>query len=257
MDNNQSAMDKFLSGLEDGSENKDPFNKITEEPKEESKDEPLQEVVEEKPLAFNKDPKIQRFIEKEITKRLADFKPTETEKFVQETKGEDRTTDVLTRLIGNDTPEKLSMIKEFKSILEEGTVKAKQEAIAELESRQRQEVEADREAETELENAFDTIEETYDVDITSNSSLARKTRQEFVSFVEKIAPKDRNGEVIDYPDMNSAWETFSEIKKSNTQPSRAKELANRGMARSAETAQETQGRVNWNSVDDYIESLGK
>lgn len=257
MDNNKSAMEKFLGELSDG-ENKDPFNDLPEEPfkQEEPLQEKTEEIVEDKPLPFNKDPKVQKFIEKEINKRMADFKPTESDRFVQETKVEDKTTDVLTRLIGNDTPEKLSMIKEFKSILEEGTAKAKQEALAELEARKNQEVEADRQAEQELEDAFESIEETYDVDITSNNALAKKTRQEFVSFVEKIAPKDsRTGEVIDYPDMQSAWETFSEMRKST--PSRAKELANRGMTRSAETKQETQGRVNWNSVDNFVESLGK
>lgn len=225
----------------------DPFNQVTPEVKEE-----VVEEKEEKPLPFNKDPKIQKFIEKEISKRLADFKPEVRE---TETPVDTRMDDVLTRIIGNDTPEKVQGIKDMKELLTGLTGKAKAEAIAELEARQNEEAEADREAEVELETAFENIEEAFDVDITSNSPLAKKTRQEFVSFVEKIAPKDRNGDIVDYPDMTSAWETFSEIKKSTATPSRAKELAARSMARSSETpvVKDTKGL----NFDNIIEHLSK
>ncbi len=210
-----------------------------------------EEVKEEKPLPFNKDPKVQRFIEKEVSKRLADFKPE-----VPEPKAEVHDDDYYVRLIGNDTPEKVAMIREARARDERMLDMAEERAFNRLSQHEQESLQADQEAEQELENAFENIEETYDVDISSNSPLAKKTRQEFVSFVERIAPKDRNGDIVDYPDMASAWETFSEIKKATTQPSRAKELANRGMARSSEAPVATQTkRVDWNSVDDMMDSL--
>jgi len=254
----KSAVADFLGEFGNKGVPKDPFNDAPKDPfANEGVSEQVEEQREEKPLPFNKDPKVQKFIEKQISRRLADFTPE-----VRETTQapDTRVDDVLTRLIGNDTPEKVSMIKEFKEILSEGTQKAKAEAIAELESRQNAEVEADREAEEELESAFDNIEETFDVDITSNNPVAKKTRQEFVSFVEKIAPKDRNGDIVDYPDMSSAWETFSEMRKSTATPSRAKELASRSMARSAETGTAQPIPVNKHSferTDNFIESLSK
>lgn len=258
-DKEKSVVADFLGEFGNKGESKDPFNDAPKDPfaKEEVIETPVEVAKEEKPLPFNKDPKIQKFIAKEIAKGLADFKPE-----VRETTQapDTRVDDVLTRLIGNDTPEKVSMIKEFKEILSAGTQKAKAEAIAELESRQNAEVEADREAEQQLESAFENIEENFDVDITSNNPLAKKTRQEFVSFIEKIAPKDRNGDIVDYPDMNSAWETFSEMKKSTATPSRAKELASRSMARSAETGSQQAIPVNKHSferTDNFIESLSK
>jgi hypothetical protein len=252
MDKDKSAVEEFLGNLEGSKENKDPFIETPEDPFVQQTIEPeIKEKEEVKPLPFNKDPKIQKFIEKEISKRLEDFKPEPTK---AEAPVDDKVSDVLTRLIGNDTPEKVSMIKEFKEILSEGTAKAKAEAIAELEARQNAEVEADREAEVELENAFENIEEAFDVDITSNNPLARKTRQEFVTFVEKIAPKDRNGDIVDYPDMTSAWETFSEIKKSTQQPNRAKELASRSMARSSEATAPKD--ISHLGFDNIVEHLG-
>lgn len=254
----RSAVADFLGEFGNKGAPKDPFNDTPKDPfanEAEVKEAVVEEPKEEKPLPFNKDPKIQKFIEKEISKRLADFKPEVKEV----SKAPDtRVDDVLTRLIGNDTPEKVSMIKEFKDILTEGTQKAKAEAIAELEARQNAETQADLAAEQELETAFDNIEENYDVDFST--LLGKKTRQEFASFVEKIAPKDRNGDIVDYPDMNSAWETFSELKKSTATPSRAKELASRSMARSAETGNQQTIPVNKHSferTDTFIESLSK
>lgn len=222
---------------------KDPFAQV------EKQEETVEEVKEEKPLPFNKDPKVQKFIEKEISKRMADFKPAETSQ-----KEEKEVDDYYTRLIGNDTPEKVAMIREAQARDERMLQQAEERAFNRLSQKEQESLRADQEAEEELESAFENIEETFDVDISSPQ--AKKLRQEFVSFVEKIAPKDRYGDVADYPDMNSAWETFSEMKKATAQPNRAKELASRGMARSSETTtSQSAKRINWNAVDDMMDSL--
>ena len=206
-------------------------------------------------MPFNKDPKVQKFIEKEISRRLADFRPEPQSTQTEEDSFKD-VIDSFTTVIGNDTPEKVSALNALKKSLSSLDQRASQKAIEQLESIRNEEVEADREAEDELENAFDNIEETFDVDITSNNPIAKKTRQEFVSFVEKIAPKDRNGDIVDYPDMNSAWETFSDIKKSTAQPNRAKDLASRGMRNSAETTSGGfQGRSTFAEAERFIENL--
>jgi len=246
MDKDKSAVESFLGELE--GENKpfepqgDPFNKPEGEEIEEK---------EEKPLPFNKDPKIQKFIAKEIAKGLEKYEVKEA----PQTQGaEDEFKDVmdsLTVAIGNDTAEKVQALNAFKSALTSLDKRASEKAIAHLDEIKQREIEADREAEQELENAFETIEETYDVDFST--AIGKKTRQEFVSFVEKIAPK-RNGQIIDYPDMNSAWETFQDLKKSNPQPNRAKDLASRGMARSSGTEQVKD--LKGLNFDNILEHLG-
>lgn len=248
----KSELDAFMGDLSNTSSEElkpqeDPFEKqnATQE----------EGVVEEKPLPFNKDPKVQKFIEKEISRRLADFKPepqatqTEVDSFKD-------VIDAFTTVVGNDTPEKVAALNKLGMALNGLDQRASQKAIEQLESIRNEEVQADKEAEDELENAFDNIEESFDVDITSNNPIAKKTRQEFVSFVEKIAPKDRNGDIVDYPDMNSAWETYSEMKKSTATPSRAKDLASRGMRNSAETnVSGPQGRSTFAEAERYIENL--
>lgn len=251
MEEKDNVLKNFLDEFSD-KEEVNPFEDNLKDPfaKEESAE--TIENKEEKPLPFNKDSKVQKFIEKEISKRLADLKPMETVQKVIEEKGEDKVTDVLTRLIGNDTPEKLAMVREFKSILGDLKGEARSEALAEIESRNQAQVQADMAAEQELKDAFDFIEENYSVDLSSNAPTAKKVRQEFVSFVERIAPKDRNGNIVDYPDMTSAWETFSEMKKATAPVSRAKELASRSMSRSAEATSAPQKSVDWNEVDKVL-----
>lgn len=262
MDKNKSELDEFMAGLGGSSESpeeqkaEDPFNHLEEKVEEETS----VEEKDEKPLPFNKDPKVQKFIEKEISKRMADFKPTESRQ--EEKKENDEVVESLIAVIGNDTPEKRRAVEALRDRLDEGTRK-----ITEWENQQQQSEIADKEAEEQLESAFGNIEEKFDVDIMSGKpdSLKRGngftyTRQEFVSFVEKIAPKDANGEIVDYPDMNSTWETFSDVKKSTATPSRAKELASRSMRRSAETSSEPvlkRGGQAFRNSDEFIESLSR
>lgn len=252
MEKDKTELESFLGDLSNTSSEElkpaeDPFEKQVA---------PQEEVEEEvKPLPFNKDPKVQKFIEKEISRRLENFKPEPQATQTEEDSFKD-VIDSFTTVIGNDTPEKVSALNALKKSLSSLDQRASQKAIEQLESIRNEEVEADREAEDELENAFDNIEETFDVDITSNNAIARKTRQEFVSFVERIAPKDRNGDIVDYPDMVQAFETFSEIKKSTQQPNRAKDLASRGMRNSAEApVGEVKGRSTFAEAEKYIEGL--
>jgi hypothetical protein len=254
MDKDKTELDAFLGDLSNTSSEELKQSEDVFDTKEETVEEP--EI--EKPLPFNKDPKIQKYLEKrerEMEERLKASIPTTREIQNEEDSFKD-VIDSFTTVIGNDTPEKVSALNALKKSLSSLDQRASQKAIEQLESIRNEEVEADREAEDELENAFDNIEETFDVDITSNNPIAKKTRQEFVSFVEKIAPKDRNGDIVDYPDMNSAWETFSDIKKSTAQPNRAKDLASRGMRNSAETTSgEIKGRTTFAEAERFIENL--
>lgn len=263
MDKEKKALNEFLGEFSDEIE-KNPFEDENEDPftkEEETAEESAVEEKEEK-LPYHQDPKLQKYLdkrEKEIESRIRESLGKETEKFTQETKSEDtEVKSVLEELIGNDTPQKVAMVKKFEGILLKGTERAKEEALKEIESRRQEEINQDIEADNELESAFEAIEEGYKVDITSNNPLAKKTRQEFISYVEKIAPKDRNGDIKDYPDMGAAWEEFQEKKKATQQPNRAKELASRSMTRSSEVVQaKPVKRLQWDDADELIDGLFK
>lgn len=243
---NKDAVDDFLGDLNEteevdpfAPENEDPFN--AEEPKKE-----VEEDKEEK-VPYHKDPKVQRYVEKEISKALKEFKPTETEKFVKETKADDD--NYYERLIGNDTPEKIAMIKEAKARDERLIQIAEDRAVGRLTADQQKSIEEDRQAQEELRQGFEDIEETYNVDLTSNTPRAKQLRGEFVDFITRIAPKNSEGEVIAFPDLDASFEAFQEKKKAPTN-TRAKDLASRSIARSTDTSITPTVKDNsWAAVD--------
>jgi len=244
-------LDKFLG---ETSEKEEDLFGTQEETVTEEQSEETEEVKkeEEKPLPFNKDPKVQRFIEKQIEKRMASMGTVEKE-FVKETKPEDD--DYYVRLIGNDTPEKVAMIKEAQRREERQLQIAEERAFNRLSSEKQKEIESERQAEKELETALDDIEENYDIDITSNDPVAKKTRVDFLKFVERIAPKNRAGEISEYPDMSQAFETFQEMRKTAKPESRAKDLSARSMSRSAETSTKVTGGQSWKDVERIFEKI--
>lgn len=209
----------------------------------------------EKPLPFHKDPKIQRYISKEIEKRVKDLPVQSAEReFRSET--EDEGTDILTRIIGNDTPEKQSAIKDFRKYLGSLEEKAAQKALAGFEARADEQVQEDRQAVQELDDSFEEIEDIYNVDLTSNAPSARKMRSEFVDHIRKIAPKNEEGEVIAFPDLIATFEDYQERTKRAPQNTKAKELAARGMSRSTDASQApVTGSKNWDAVEKLFNKL--
>lgn len=242
MENDKSAVDEFLNETNEFGEEKDPLGLDVE-----IKPEEVEEKKEEKPIAFHKDPKILRFIEKEVEKRTPKVEQT----FKEDVKDED---DYYVRLIGNDTPEKVAMIREAKQRDERMLEQAEERAFGRLSQEKQREVEAERQADEQLTNSIDDIEETYNVDLTSKDPVARKTRVDFMTFVEKIAPKDEHGEIKEFPDMLSAYETFQDMRKTE-RPNRAKDLASRGVQRSGDTVPKPDKPVTFDNFDYFKEKL--
>lgn len=253
MPDDKNAVNEFLTSLktpEDPFKEQDPFTPVVEETE-------VEEVAEEEnPLPFHKDPKVQRYIDRQVANALKDVKPqTETQKFSKDT--EDEMTDVLTRIIGNDTPERVQAIKDFRKQLGGLEEKGAQRALAQIQEQEREQVAKDQAAQEELDQYFEEIEETYGVDLSSNTSTARKTRTDFLDYVRKIAPKNEEGEVAAFPDLVASYEEFQE-KSKRPVPSnaKAKDLAARGMSRSTDaSAVKTTGGKSWKDIDKLFNNV--
>lgn len=246
-------VDDFLGTLSNNTNNDDPFKQESEDPFASSVTEETQteEVIDEKPLPFHKDPKVQRFIEKEIGKRISEIKP---EPIGQSSNEEDKLTSILERIIGNDTPEKISAVKEFRNELTGLEEKGARRAIQELQAQSDSERQEERQAQEELSDAFENIEENFNVDLTSNTPLAKKTRSDFIDFVKRVSPKDENGDISDYPDFQETFALFKETQR--PQNNRAKELASRGMSRSSDaSSMPVNSDRSWKAVDKLFSRL--
>lgn len=250
-----SALQEFMAGLGQTNpnplESADPFAQKVEEKTEDVVEE---EEKDEKPLPFHKDPKILRFIEKEVGKRVSTQRPAEQ---VTTHAADDEGTALLERIIGNDTPEKVQAVKDFQKYLAGLEDKGAQKALAKLQEQSDQEQEAERKAQDQLEESFEQVEETYNVDLSSNTPQARKTRSDFVDYIRKIAPKNEDGEVASFPDIPAAFEEFQERnKKAPVAPNRAKELASKGIVRSSDaTIAPAQTKKDWKSIDKLFANL--
>jgi hypothetical protein len=244
-ENKGSVVDSFLNQVngEDQSlaKEQNPFANVTVEQKEV----PVEETKEETPVAYHEDPKLRRYIEKEIAKATANLTPREETKFREDIK-EDGFIKAFETIIGNDTPEKVNALRMLKDEVEG----IRQEAHS-VREELRAERQADLDAERELAQGFENIEETFNVDFTQN----KKLRSDFVEFIERVAPKDEQGEVIEYPDFEETFKLFQEINK-KPQNVRNKELASRGTQRSsdASTAQ-MPADTSWRGVDKFFSTL--
>lgn len=141
----------------------------------------------------------------------------------------------LTKIFG-DYEKGKEITTEFQSILNDSTKKAKEEAIKEFEERQKnaksQAEEEEKKYVSFLKTEFDKIEDEYDVDLEGDN----ETRGQFVDFIQRLSPKDEEGNIKDYPDIRQAWETFQSVKTQEIpNNTRRTEVAARSMMKSGPT----------------------
>lgn len=252
----KSAIQQFL---DEANPKETPFaeREVQVEPPEEDNVSGKKEVEEDN-LPFHKNPKVQRYIEKQVAKALEGVKLTREDK--DEVKSAETPSELisaLTAVIGNDTPEKQRVLKAFENEIKGIEGKAAEKAARDLQQRiqaqeeaESAEVEARRE---EIATAWEEIEDKFNVDLTSGSATAEKLDTEFRNFVRKISHKNADGEVDMFPDL---VEAFAEFQDKNKRPTRAKELASRSMTRSSDASQVPKLKDNsWRGVEKFFSNL--
>lgn len=252
MNEENNAVSNFLNEV---SEPRDIFK---EEPEQ---GEATEEVVEEKALPFHRDPKVQKYVEKQVEKALSSRTFAEKSASVEATSSD--VEDVIaafTEIVGNDTPEKVRALKALEKTLQGSDERASKKAIEQFQLQQKeaitQQAQAEEQAQEELDNYFDEIEDVYGVDLSSNTTSAKQMRSQFIDYVRKIAPKDASGEVSAFPDLVASFEVFQEQVK-RAPATRAKEFANRGIARSGDTTATVPPGRSWKDVDKFFDTLKK
>lgn len=248
----KNEVDSFLDGLDQSPE--DPLAPVIEDPlalKEEG-EKPVDEEKPEKAIPFHKDPKIQKFIEKEIRKGLESIKPESPASKKEE---KDDSADIIDRIIGNDTPEKVAAGKEFRKYLSSLEERGAERALNQLSQQAEQERQAEAEAEEELSSGFESVEDAFGIDLTSNIPATRKLRGEFIDFITRIAPKDKDGEVTEFPDFEETYKLFKDMRKPEPN-TRAKELSSRSMGRSSDASTIPKNTGNtWKDVDKIFSNM--
>lgn len=140
----------------------------------------------------------------------------------------------LVRVFGDtDTGKEVARI--LKNKIDTATQTAEERALQRFKDEQAQTIQEQKQFESFIDSKLETLEDTYNIDLTSDAPAARKSRRELLELVERLSPKDENGSVKDFADFDSA---FDILQKTRTQPTsetvnRQKEIAARSMQKSA------------------------
>jgi hypothetical protein len=136
------------------------------------------------------------------------------------------------RIYGTESPEAREATELLKTTLQSVKEAAKREALEVFEEKRVAETKAVSDAEAMLDTMVEEIEDEFDVDLTSPE--AEKIRVGFYKALEKMSPKDRDGNILYYADHMSVWEDYQERLKPKVDTT-ARHLANRSMTQGSAT----------------------
>jgi AAA15 family ATPase/GTPase len=241
MEKETKVVDSFLAGLEEP--NVEVGDELALFPEEKGEEE-----IPEKPVAFHKDEKVQRYIDRQVEKRLKDFKPSAEQSFKEEV-GEPKFISSLEKIIGNDTPEKIQALKDLKEDWSGMSRQAKSEALKEILEAQQ---EAEQNEQVELEEAVDELDEGRDeIESHFGKPLTEKQWDAYKDYLLDIEPK---GGYQEYPDFIKTFDYFRKVNSRSN--ATAKTLASRSMERSAPASNQEAPKggswKDWDAVKDKL-----
>lgn len=134
-----------------------------------------------------------------------------------------------------DSPASRQAWKIEEERLEDFAQKIQERTANKLKEERMQEIAKEKEYQSFIDGQFETIEDEYNVDLTSNAPAARKARSEFIDMISKLSPKDENGQLTAYADFPATWEAYQARRgneRSSNTTERQKEIASRSMRKS-------------------------
>lgn len=239
------TQDEFLKDLNQDQQKPDVLTEPLEPQAEEAPTEP-EETSEEK---FNRRErrlaaKLQAERESSIALAARLEALTEAQKFRQESEPSEYLKAV-EKIYGTNTPEATEATELLKAALKGAKDEAKAEALAELRRERMQEQDAIAIEEQSLDSMIEDIEDR------TGRDLDEQTKQGFFQLLERLSPKDADGNIIEYADHNAVWEELQARKQAA--PNRAKDLAARSMVK---TGASPQTSVEADATERYLRENG-
>lgn len=126
------------------------------------------------------------------------------------------------KIYGNDSPEATAATELLKTALRSVEERAKSSALEEFRSERAREQEEVRQAGEKLDSFIEEIEDEHNV------TFSPQMQKSYFTLLEKMSPKDSDGNIVEYADPHAVYEIFSEKLQKRTD-SKAKDLASRSM----------------------------
>lgn len=128
------------------------------------------------------------------------------------------------RIYGTNSPE----AKEATDLLSEALQGVEERATDRALERLREERDNERQELVKEEKTLDSMVE--DIEDETGLTLDTNTQKAFFTLLERMSPKDEDGNVIAYADHHAVWESLQE-RREKVSSSRARDLASRSMTR--------------------------
>ena len=164
---------------------------------------------------------------------------TEAQKFRQESEPEEYLKAV-EKIYGTNSPEATEATELLKTALQGVEKRATERALEQFREERKQENDSVASEEKTLDDMVESIEDE------TGQEMDEQTRQGFFQLLERLSPKDKDGNIIEYADHNAVWEELQARKQ--PQSNRAKDLAARSMVKtgaSPQTSVEADANERW------------
>ena len=199
---------------------------VKEDTSTQSEDKPKEEDIETEPEESVKNRRHKRLETNLASEREANIKMAARLEAMSEVnkikEGQEDHYSELDHLYGNETPENIRAGELLKKTFRDVETRATERAVEQLREERVEEEAIVAKEETSLDTMIDDIEDE------NNITLTEKTKQGFFKELEKMSPKDAEGNVTAYADPNAVWGSYID-KNKRTTDTRAKELAARSM----------------------------
>ena len=132
------------------------------------------------------------------------------------------------RIYGTDSPEAQMATELLRNAIVGARDDAENRAYERWLNEQQSSERAVIEAEAELDDMMDEIQDEYGVELSPQQEAS------YFELMQRMSPKDRDGEVIGLADPHAVWEVFSErMSRSSGNSSKSKQLASRSLTGSS------------------------
>lgn len=167
---------------------------------------------------------------------------TEAQKFRGETTEVDET---ISRIYGTNTPEAAEATALLAKALGNVEERATKRALESFRKEQQKQADAVKKEEQTLDSMIEDIEDEFGTTFDANSKKA------FFTQLEKLSPKDRDGNIVAYADHHAVYEEMQSRKPAPN--NRAKELASRSRVQSGASPSTT---VEHTATERYLMENG-
>lgn len=149
------------------------------------------------------------------------------------------------KIYGTDTPEATAATELLKTALRGVEETSTKRALELFREEQRQAQEEVSKEERTLDSFIEQIEDEFDV------SLNATQQKGFFQMMEKMSPKDSEGNITAYADPSAVWELYAE--KTQKKDTRAKDLSSRSMTHSGTSKDTT---LQSDSTERFLKESG-